>query len=371
MEKSKHSWWYGFIHRIELPLALRAGVAASFALIVELLFGAYFPRPDRLISGLWCVVTAIIVSQSNLGSTLKAAKNRFLGVFIGCILGGLFTTYFGANILSVGISISLTVIICSIMNLQDSLRIASLSVAVVMLLWGIQQSLSPWTFAFYRFIDSCLGIIVAITVSHLIFPSAAFTEMRHCAANALMLMNELYHSIIRLEFQDSKLRDAVDAKSADIKEALNDAKQRFEESKLEMLTDSSNIDQWSLLINHLERTYELILGLEAVFNTSTKEMMSSSLEERLKDLTLQTEKTMVLLATEVESEQAISATDSLAKELSLLNDELLRYRTTRTTRQFELPDVQNFFVLFYSLRAIAEELQKIDNCILFINRKNG
>ena len=48
--------------------------------------------------------------------------------------------------------------------------------------------------------------------------------------------------------------------------------------------------------------------------------------------------------------------DVLRQALKDLNQDLLRFRATRTTRKFNLEDVESFFVFFYRLRAAYVKL---------------
>jgi len=363
-------WLRSLLYRLDAQLALRVGASASLALISQGVLSQLIQRPDRLISGLWCVLTAIVVSQANLGGTLLAAKGRFLGVFVGCVLGSVFTSFFGANTLSLGFSVMCTVMICATLNLQDSFRIASLSVAVVMLLWGLQDSLSPWVFGFFRFLDSCLGILVAVIVSHLIFPSVATAQLRSHIADILSRIQQLYHAVIQLENKNLPGRDITEHEGSEIVTLLHESRRVWEESKLELYMQSSNVDNWSLLLHQCEHLLELVLSLEAVNNSTTTEIIDEGLQKQMRSLTEQTELAMKTLVKTLKEGTVTSVRDQLEIELNQLNEELVRFRTTRATREYDFSSVQNFFVLFYALRAIVEQLQALEATTISINLKD-
>jgi hypothetical protein len=52
-----------------------------------------------------------------------------------------------------------------------------------------------------------------------------------------------------------------------------------------------------------------------------------------------------------------------------LNEELTRFRTTHITRKFERQDVENFFVFFYNLRSIIQELLKMEEKVFLLNKQ--
>ncbi len=79
--------------RINFKIAVRTGVSASIGLLLGSQFSRLTERPDNLSNGLWCVVSAIVVLQAQIGGTYKAAWNRFFGVTIGALIGAFVTTF--------------------------------------------------------------------------------------------------------------------------------------------------------------------------------------------------------------------------------------------------------------------------------------
>lgn len=356
-------WFRSLLYKLDAPLAVRVGITACVAFLTQEAITFYFPRPDQFIGALWCVLSAIIVSQANLGKTLKTAQDRFLGGLIGSFLGSLFTILYGATVYTLGISVTLTVMICALLNLQDAIRIASLSVAVVMLSWVNHTEFSPWAFGFFRFLDSVIGIIVAVLVSHLILPTQAQDEIRSNISDALLKIKELFHSVVHFKFN----KDNAAMLSSDIITSLLDTHKAWDEAKMELFTQSRNVDSWNIVINQAERLHELVLSLASVYDSATKQLLDESLEKQTVRVAQRTEEAMERLAFQAKTGSQYSIADSLNKDIDLLNDELQRFRTTRVTRNFELISVQNFFVLFYTLRAIVEELQKLETTLMQIN----
>jgi uncharacterized membrane protein YgaE (UPF0421/DUF939 family) len=159
--------WLG---RIDWKMAIRTGIVATLGLVIGTAATHLTNRPDRLASGLWTTLTAVVVLQAYIGGTYAASWNRFLGVLIGSFTGGLLTSYFGSGPLQLGFGVAFTVLLCGVLNLKESYRIASVSFAVVCVLWGFSTGINPWEFSLYRFIDSCVGIALAVIVAHTVFP---------------------------------------------------------------------------------------------------------------------------------------------------------------------------------------------------------
>src|SRR5436853_590345 len=88
--------------------ALRTAIAAT----LTLLFYRWLVTSDKA-NDTWAVVSAVIVMQSNLGSSFKASSNRLQGTAIGALIGALFAWSMGSNFASLGAAVGLTVLVCS------------------------------------------------------------------------------------------------------------------------------------------------------------------------------------------------------------------------------------------------------------------
>jgi uncharacterized membrane protein YccC len=206
-----------WLERIDWKMAIRSGIAGMVAFTLGTYITHYLDRPDRLASGLWTTLTAIIVLQAYLGSTYKASWNRFLGVLIGSVMGALFTEYLGPGPWQLGLCVFATVIVCALIALPESYRVASVSAAVVMVLWSFNQELSPWIFGFYRFMDTCIGIALAVIVAHTIFPEKAVDKLRKDVADTIRKLNQLYRMVFIIEPNDVPFQTLSDEISVQLK----------------------------------------------------------------------------------------------------------------------------------------------------------
>src|SRR5262245_31373387 len=108
-------WIKCILHNTEAKLAFKMALAASIRLVLGLAFARFFDRPDTLVSGLWSVMASIVVLQAFLGGTYKAAWARFLGVVIGSTAGAILVNALGADAVSLGISVFITIICCALL----------------------------------------------------------------------------------------------------------------------------------------------------------------------------------------------------------------------------------------------------------------
>ena len=143
-----------------LKHAVKTGLAAMLAF--------YLARFLRLPESYWAAISAIIVMYSDVSRTVRASGYRLLGTAIGVSIGGAFAALFGQRIWAFGVAVTLTVLVCALLGLAEASRLAGVAVAIVML---VSHPGRPWIAALHRFLEVSFGMVVAVVISALIWPS--------------------------------------------------------------------------------------------------------------------------------------------------------------------------------------------------------
>lgn len=341
---------------LDLKTAIKTGIAATASLYIGLFLSDRIVRPDPLIGGLWCVVTAIITLQTNLGGTYRAVWNRFLGVVIGSIIGAAVASFAGAHGVFLGLAIAATIMICSILNLTDSYRIACLSVAVIIVPWGLHPEISPWIFAFFRFLDTCAGLGIAIFIAHSIWPSQALDKLRINIATNLSVLRELYESVL-FPSRSSQIQSKV------LTDLLHEIDQLFiqnhlmlDESKLELFRRKEEWVLWTDLLASLENLLDSVYAIHQVFGQDVEDLADEELKNQIFDLAHQVDWIFKQTTARLSGLKNHEDLQPLELAQNKLNEQLLRFRNTRRTKQYSFDIVENYFVFIYSLKSLAKEL---------------
>jgi uncharacterized membrane protein YgaE (UPF0421/DUF939 family) len=145
---------------IHLKHAAKTGLAAVLAF--------YLARVLHLPEDYWAAISAIIVMYSDVSRTLKASWQRLVGTAIGVSLGGAFAALFGERLWAFGVAVTLTFFLCGILGFADAARLSGVAVAIVML---ASRPGHPWTVALHRFLEVSFGIVIAVVVTALIWPT--------------------------------------------------------------------------------------------------------------------------------------------------------------------------------------------------------
>jgi uncharacterized membrane protein YgaE (UPF0421/DUF939 family) len=139
-----------------IVLAVKTAVAAVLSM--------YAANLLHLPQGYWAAISAIVVMQSEVGATLSASRDRLIGTAIGAVTGTLFGMLGGNGLLWFGLASILTTLICQVVGLEQSYRMACVTVAIVML---VRAQGPTWSTATHRFLEVALGIVLALLVSAL------------------------------------------------------------------------------------------------------------------------------------------------------------------------------------------------------------
>jgi uncharacterized membrane protein YccC len=134
--------------------ASRSAVAGIAALTIARLF--HLPEPY------WACITTFVVLQTKLGPTLTVSWQGLAGTALGAAMGALLSIYFGPKLLVFGVGVLVIGLICAILRLANSDRMANITLAIVLL---IVHNESPAMIAIHRFLEVSIGIVVALAVT--------------------------------------------------------------------------------------------------------------------------------------------------------------------------------------------------------------
>ncbi len=163
------SWFgkiLGFGRQTLLVQGIKTGLAAGLCYWLSLHFGMH--------EGYWSAISAIIVLQSNVGSTVTASRDRFIGTAIGAVLGFLASPW-RRHPAAFAVTILVALVLCGLLNLKNSSRLAGVTITIVML---VDRNGSHWTIAPRPRRRSGDGHCGGLAVSFLVLPRRARQHLR-------------------------------------------------------------------------------------------------------------------------------------------------------------------------------------------------
>ena len=142
-------WW---AWRPVLVHSVRTAVVAVASLLVARLL--------RLPESYWAPITTLVITQSSLGAAFAISSQRFIGTFLGAVVGGAVASFFPPHILVFVICVFILGLLCAVAHTDHSAyRFGGMTVAIVLL---IPRQQPAWLIAFHRFAEVSIGIGVAL-----------------------------------------------------------------------------------------------------------------------------------------------------------------------------------------------------------------
>ena len=136
-----------------IQVSLRAALAAGISIFVAQL--CRFEHP------IYAMIAAVIVTDLSPAKTRKLGLQRLASTVIGAALGASLGLLLQPSAWVIGLGILLAMGTCHLLRVPEGAKVAGYICGIVMLAHGEQ----PWSYAFFRLIETALGIGVAWLIS--------------------------------------------------------------------------------------------------------------------------------------------------------------------------------------------------------------
>jgi uncharacterized membrane protein YccC len=257
----------------ELRLAVRVTAAAMLAFALAKLLG--------FAHGYWAVITAIIVMQTSVGGSLKAAVDRLLGTMAGALYGAAI-----AILIPHATTTSLaTAMIAAIAPLallaaiRSNFKAAPITAFIVLVPLSGQET-APLTYALDRILEISIGSVVGMATSLLVLPARAHHLLARMGAKTAELNADLMIALFEGLTSDAG-RPGLRAQHAAIRKALTQAEAAAEEALRERksyLTDSPDPEP---LVRTLYRLRHDLVMVGRATSKPLPAVLSARLEPKL------------------------------------------------------------------------------------------
>jgi uncharacterized membrane protein YccC len=124
---------------------------------------------------------------------VNASRDRVLGTLIGTLLGFGFSL-FGELPWNYILAVLAAVIVCGLLGLRSSSRLAGVTITIIML---VQKTGPRWSLALDRVGEVVLGIVVALAVTTLVFPDRARLRLRDGLAQEFLVLGAFFEAILK------------------------------------------------------------------------------------------------------------------------------------------------------------------------------
>ena len=136
-----------------LQLSLRAAVAAGSAIAIAQYLELQYP--------IYALLAAVIVLELSPSKTRQLALQRMVGTLVGATVGAVLSYSLPPGPLAIGASILVAMLLSYVIHVQAAAKVTGYVCGIVVLAHGTH----PWSYAWYRVVETFLGIAMAVLVS--------------------------------------------------------------------------------------------------------------------------------------------------------------------------------------------------------------
>ena len=111
---------------------------------------------------LFSLIASVIATDRSPHQSRNLGFVRLAATVIGAVCGAALGPLLASGPVSVGAAILVTMLVCTAFRLNDGSRVAGYICAIVV----YDHSSAPWAYAWFRFIETVLGVAVAWCVSY-------------------------------------------------------------------------------------------------------------------------------------------------------------------------------------------------------------
>jgi uncharacterized membrane protein YccC len=326
--------------------AIKTAIAGVISLYITNLF--------HLPQGYWAAISALIVMQSNVGATLSASRTRLAGTAVGAVVGGLFVGFFGSNILGFAIAVAIAFYVCTLLQLADSQRLATVTVAIIML---IPSTSSAWVIALHRFAEVALGILIALVVSLTLWPNHARRSVRQGLADTLRKLSALYRAVMRS--YRSEPDSSIEVLKNDVSAAIRKNSDLLQNALLEAFGPMKERESLALLVHQVERIFHAVESLEFVVGGSSSDTYFSNFQTELEQLEDGVCTALETLSKSIAAGKLYPEWPYLPATIASLDEQAAKARELGATMNYPLDEILRFYSLLLSSRNLIGELELV------------
>jgi uncharacterized membrane protein YccC len=323
--------------------AIKTAIAGVIAMYATQLF--------HLPQGYWAAISALIVMQSNVGATLSASRTRLAGTAVGAVVGGAITALLGDNMLDFGLAVTVAFFLCFVLRLQDSQRLATVTIAIIML---IPQSASVWTVALHRFTEVSLGILIALVVSLTLWPNHARRSLREGLAGAVLQLGALYQAVMSA---DRGTADSLEALNAQVSDAFRTNAALLENALQEAFGSMRERESLALLAAQMERIRRAVEAVEIALRDGAADTYPRKFDTEWDQMRKDAAAAFGSLANSIRTGKLDSQWPNLMAPISELDAKAAVARKSGATASYPLDEILRFYSQLLSSRTLAQELE--------------
>jgi uncharacterized membrane protein YccC len=342
--------WFA-AHKAELRQCLRMTLAA----ILTMALGEFLGLPRSY----WAVLTAVIVTQANVGGSIKATLDRLIGTLAGAIYGGAVALLIPAeNPIVAVVAVAVApgpLTLASALN--PSFRVAPVT-AIILLLTPVSAQSGVLASAAERIVEIGFGSVVGLACSLAVLPARASSLVTKQAAAILKLFEQLLRAILaepgpQTGAAAQLLLDQARAALARLEVSVGEARHE----RTVYLTKTNDPEP---LLRTLTRVrHDLVMLRRATAQPPPPGEIAGRLQPRLDAVTSAAAQVLLDAAAALDGRAAPPTTTATHVALMAYAEEIGRFRGEGLARALPSDALERLFALGFALDQLGRDLDDL------------
>ena len=246
-----------------------------------------------------------------------------------------------------------TVVLCSLLNLQSGMRLGAVTVGVILL---IEHHGKPWTPALHRFLEVSFGVVVALVVANLVFPTTATAKLRETVGRGYAVMAELLTAIL------NKYRGTPDTEISELRAKMQSLLRTAEELRAQSKYESTLVTADYEIIDRLMECQALMFYVMSTLDLAARRGGENNFYRELLPeidaLVTGIETTLNRFSNALTIKDAKFQRFDFTFALAAVSDKNLAVREQRLSQKYDLEEVLHFHTLLVGLENLAAEADR-------------
>jgi uncharacterized membrane protein YccC len=336
-------------HRPRMWQALRMTASAVVTFALGSVLG--------LSQGFWAVIAAIIVIQSNIGGSLKAALEQLVGSLCGAVYGAAiaFAIPHQAPV-TLGLALIIAVGPLAVLaTFSPGFRIAPIT-AIIVLLSTIGVTLGPVGFAVERVLEVALGCAVGLAVSVLLVPARAYGSVLRVAGQVATLLGEQLEALADI---GNRPGFDISALPTEIRQTLGTLETLSGEASRERRSRLADGPDSEPLSRTLARLHVDVSTLGRILNAPLPAEVHQRLAEAWSDVARAAAGLLKHIGQALPTQQSPTSLDSVVKAIAAYEAAVADVRRDGLTRDLPNDAVARVFALGFVLDQFQRNLEDL------------
>jgi uncharacterized membrane protein YccC len=257
----------------------------------------------------------------------------------------------GSHVWALGAAATLTVWLCAALGLRDSYRLASATVALVML---TSRTGPAGTVALHRFLEVALGILVALLITLLMWPSRAREDLRRAMAETLSRLEALYQAVVQRYCTGAA--PALGEMTRQVNEAFRHHDALLKSAAYEPGGAERRHESLTAVMAHLTLIWQAIEALELATRGSSHDTYHQHFEPELGQLLRALSAAFHRLAETLAVPRAAFESMDVVRAMSTVDDKVTAVRNSGVSMRYSLEEVSRFYAFFISMKSLVTAL---------------